>query len=249
MSCKKVTKENKILLAMPVHNERQYISEVLDRVSHYVGKYIDNVLVIDDGSKDGSKVLLAQRPEILFMSYPCNRGYGQTIIDAFHLAHCHGYDWVITMDCDLQHEPECLPVFVDAIESQEADIISGSRYMDGALRNSCPPADRRKINKAVTEMLNERLGLELTDAFCGFKAYRVNSLEKLDWTEIGYAFPLEFWARAWKAGLRVKEIPVSLIYHDPNRHFGGELDDARTRLEHYKEVFEQVMRQVGSNGK
>ncbi len=77
------------------------------------------------------------------------------------------------------------------------------------------------------------MGLSLTDAFCGFKAYRVESLKHLNITEAGYAMPLEVWVQAACAGLRITELPVPLIYLDEKRSFGGVLDNAQTRLEYY----------------
>ncbi len=90
-------------------------------------------------------------------------------------------------------------------------------------------------------MLNETLHLKLTDAFCGFKAHRLSAMRKLTLTEKGYAFPLQLWPAVWAAGLRITEIPVRLIYNDPHRSFGGVLDDAQHRLQHYLHVFRAEM--------
>jgi dolichol-phosphate mannosyltransferase len=73
----------------------------------------------------------------------------------------------------------------------------------------------------------------LTDAFCGFKCYRVGALRKLNIHEPGYAMPLEVWVQAAAAGLTIVELPVPLIYLDEKRSFGGVLDDGQTRLEYY----------------
>jgi dolichol-phosphate mannosyltransferase len=89
------------------------------------------------------------------------------------------------------------------------------------------------VNSQVTAELNRLLQLQLTDAFCGFKAYRVDALAKLDIVEPGYAMPLELWVKAALAGLRIVELPVPLIYLDEQRTFGGILDDAQTRMEYY----------------
>ena len=231
----------RVLLAIPVYNEEQYIDDVLDAVQ----PYIDDVLVIDDGSTDRSRYLLAERTGITVICHPRNQGYGKTIIDAFSYAACSGYDWVITMDCDRQHEPALIPDFVEAIKADDADIISGSRYLAKSERNGSPPRDRREINRTFTQLINEKLGLQLTDSFCGFKAHRTSAMKQLDLTERGYAVPLEFWVQAAAAKLRVKEIPVHLIYNDPNRSFGGPLDDPTTRLTHYHKVFEQTLEKVG----
>ena len=102
------------------------------------------------------------------------------------------------------------------------------------------PPDRVRINQTITKEINERLaGLlstTLTDSFCGFKAYRVKALKRLRPTIPGYAFPMQFWVQAVARGLRIREVPVKLIYNDPNRSFGGPLDDAAIRLGHYRRV-------------
>ena len=91
----------------------------------------------------------------------------------------------------------------------------------------------RPISRSLLTPLGE---LNITDAFCGFKAYRVSVLRGLNLTIPGYAMPLQLWVRAARAGLRIRELPVRLIYNDPNRHFGGQLDDPRARLQHYFDV-------------
>ncbi len=78
--------------------------------------------------------------------------------------------------------------------------------------------------------MNRRLGLKLTDAFCGFKAYRVAALARMKITEPGYAMPLEVWVQAAKLGLTIVEMAVPLIYLEEERSFGGALDDGQTRL-------------------
>jgi dolichol-phosphate mannosyltransferase len=222
----------RLIVAIPVHNELKYVQHVLSKVR----TFHDEILVVDDGSTDGTSPLLqslAQRGEVQLVHHPVNRGYGQSVIDAFHWADCHGYDWVITMDCDEQHEPEMIPEFIRQIRSDRWDIISGSRYLHPRQDDDLPPGDRRAINATITATINELFDFHLTDAFCGFKAHRVSAMRRLRLDEPGYAFPLQLWPAAYKAGLRVTEIPVRLIYNDPNRHFGGLLDDASARLKHY----------------
>lgn len=220
------------LVAIPVYNEQKYVDSVLQEVR----RYAQDILVIDDGSTDETPLLVARQP-VEVIRHAANRGYGRCMRDAFRWAACYGYDWLITMDCDLQHEPASLPVFDAAIRANDVDLVSGSRYSQMGYEQDLPPADRRSINATMTAMINETLGLEITDAFCGFKAYRVNSVHSLSFNESGYAFPLQFWVQAAAHHLRVKEVPIRLIYHDPNRSFGGLLDDAGHRLSHYKHVF------------
>lgn len=225
----------KTLVAIPVYNEQGTVERVLRKVR----RFAEHVLVIDDGSADQTPVILeGLREELGFevLRHEQNMGYGRAMRNAFHQAHIGGYDWVITMDCDEQHEPESIPAFLAEAGTGHWDIISGSRYLDLADATGAPPADRRAINHTITEELNTRLGLGITDAFCGFKAYRTAAVAPMRLTETGYAFPMQFWVRAAAARLRLTEIPVRLIYNDPNRTFGGGLDNPDHRLNHYRSV-------------
>jgi dolichol-phosphate mannosyltransferase len=106
------------------------------------------------------------------------------------------------------------------------------------------PPERRRINAQITHELNEVLGLSLTDAFCGFKAYRVAAIAPLSITEPGYGMPLEFWVQAVHHELRIVEIPVPLIYLEEERSFGGSLDDGQRRLEYYHRVLDTALAAV-----
>jgi glycosyltransferase involved in cell wall biosynthesis len=227
----------RLLISIPVFNERKYVEKVLDKVL----KIHSDVLLVDDGSTDGTAEFLATHPDIQLIRHDQNRGYGQSVIDGFNYADQCGYDWVITMDCDEQHEPERIVDFIEAIETDQWDLISGSRYLQPMDGNDLPPGDRRNINATITSILNENFGWNLTDSFCGFKAHRVSAMKQLQLNETGYAFPLQFWPRAFRAGLRITEIPVRLIYNDATRSFGGGLDDANRRLKHYLDVFNREL--------
>jgi dolichol-phosphate mannosyltransferase len=227
---------NRPLLAIPVFNEEKHVLSVLREA----GRYIDEILVIDDGSTDSTAALLRGHRGLHVITHPENRGYGKSLADAFDFARRGGYDWLITMDCDEQHEPAQIPHFLDAASHGGADIISGTRYPGGEEAGFAPP-DRRRINRIITDLLNQLLGLGITDAFCGFKAYRVAALSHLDITVPGYAMPMQMWVQVARAGLRVCELPVRLIYNDPTRHFGGLLDDPEVRLRHYVDVLESEL--------
>lgn len=225
------------LLAIPVFNEQTHLLAVLREAR----RHIDDILVIDDGSTDDTPKLLSTARSVAVIRHPENRGYGASLASAFQYAIDRDYDWLITMDCDRQHEPALIPTFLSAARSDRFDLISGSRYLHREANDDAPPPDRRLINARITEMLNLRLGLDITDAFCGFKAYRVSALRCLHITVPGYAMPMQFWVQAKRANWRITEIPVRLIYNDPTRHFGGLLDDPDSRYQHYLDVFEAEM--------
>ena len=229
----------RVLTAVPVHNEEDYLEPVLTEVLRFAG----DVLVVDDGSTDRTPELLRNFPEVQVIRHPRNLGYGASLRSAFHRTMESKYEGLVTIDCDGQHEPSLIPMI--AARLHEADIVSGSRYLEVFDPAQRPPEQRRRINREVTRWLNECLGLNLTDAFCGFKAYRTAALARLDITDDGYAMPLQVWVQAVEHGLRIIEVPVPLVYLDESRAFGGALDDAEYRLNHYREVFHHALRKAG----
>ncbi len=230
---------HRFLTALPVYNEVNHVTAVLDEVL----KYSPHVLVVDDGSTDGTGQVLAARDDVARVKHEQNRGYGAALRSAFEYALEHSYDTLVTIDCDGQHTPQRIPLFVEACQG-DVDIVSGSRYLEQFDKDSLPPADRRRINQQITVEMNRRLGLHLTDAFCGFKAYSARSLPTFDITEPGYAMPLQLWVQAACAKLKIVELAVPLIYLEEPRSFGGSLDDAKTRLAYYHEIIDRSLATV-----
>ncbi len=230
------------LAAIPVYNEAKSVDGVLDEVV----RYAPDVLAVDDGSTDGTSDLLDKRRDVTVLHHPKNRGYGAALQTAFQYAIEEGYEVIVTLDCDGQHQPKRIPRFVTACK--HADIVSGSRYLKTYDGDSLPPPERLFINRTVTKRLNDTFHWNLTDAFCGFKAYRVSALEQLRITIDGYAMPLELWAQAAMLGLNILEIPVPLIYLDLARSFGGALDDGGVRLNHYNQVIDESILAMQARG-
>lgn len=225
----------KFLTAIPVFNEERHLEKVLDEVRRHSA----HILVVNDGSTDQTGLLLERQSDLHVITHPVNRGYGAALASAFAFAGESDFDVLVTMDCDGQHEPGRIQVLLEAIH--DADIVSGSRNLRDFRQQSLPtPADRRFINETVTRELNELLGWNLTDAFCGFKAYRTNVLGAFRITETGWGMPLQLWVQAAKIGLRVKEVGVPRIYLDMNRAFGGVLNDAAQRLAYYRGVIHEA---------
>ena len=230
--------DSRFLTALPVFNEVNTLDSVLDLVA----KFSTNTLVVDDGSSDGTAEKLAQREDVLCVTHPVNQGYGAALKTAFDFAAEKGFDYIVTIDCDGQHEPQRIRQFVAESIRTDADIVSGSRYLQSFDSDSPPPEQRRAINVQIARILNERLGYQLTDAFCGFKSYRVAALQKLSLTDTGYAMPLELWVQAALHRLTVVEVAVPRIYLDEDRSFGEELDDPERRLNYYKKVLDTAFK-------
>lgn len=228
------------LTALPVFNEEAHLLDVLPEVR----KYSQDILVVDDGSTDRTPLLLSEMEGIHVIRHAKNSGYGAGLRTAFNFAIEHGYDVLVTIDCDGQHQPQLIPDMAKALVTDDgtvADIVSGSRYLSDFEGDNLAPEDRRRINMEITRQLNECFDLSLTDSFCGFKAYRVESLPKFEITELGYAMPLQLWIQAVGHGMVIREFPVPRIYLDEKRSFGGSLDDAQQRMAYYQQVIRREM--------
>lgn len=229
----------RLLTALPVHNEEAHLVPVLAEVA----RYSQDVLVVDDGSKDKTPELLSRLDDIRTITHEVNQGYGAALRTAFEYAQENEYDVLVTIDCDGQHEPKLIPEIASAVYSEREpfDLISGSRYLQKFAGDSAPPEERRELNMEITAWLNCQFGWKLTDAFCGFKAYHVPSLAKLQITELGYAMPLQAWVQLAAQNWRIKEFAVPLVYLDEQRSFGGSLDDVRRRRKYYYEVLKREL--------
>jgi glycosyltransferase involved in cell wall biosynthesis len=224
------------VVIVPLFNEEETVAEVLAAVRRHTTA---DILVVNDGSTDGSGRVLARcGSDVRVITHAQNEGYGQSLIDGFGYAVDHHFDAAVTIDCDLQHEPRLIPRFLHAV--QAFDIVSGSRYHPDAPGHQDPaPPDRLQINQEVTRIVNDLTGYRLTDAWCGFKAYRVAGLARMQLDERSYGLPLQVWLQAARLGLTVTEIPVPRIYKNPGRRFWGGLDDPATRRTYYLSVIDR----------
>jgi len=226
------------LTAIPVYNEARHLRAVIEQVR----RFSTDILVVDDGSTDATPDLLDFELDLRVITHRPNRGYGAAIASAFRYFQASDFDVLVTMDCDGQHEPARIPVLLEAIHN--ADIVSGSRYLRDFRQDTPAPADRRSINAFITREINARYGLRLTDAFCGFKAYRRRAVEPLRITETGWGMPLQLWVQAAHNGLRIKEVAVPRVYLDPKRAFGGVLNDPDERLTYYRRILASAEREA-----
>lgn len=231
----------RILVAVPIYNEGKTVDAVLGKIL----SFSQDVLVVDDGSTDDTAERLRAFTKLHVVTHPKNRGYGAALISAFdYCVHppegVGAFDGLVTLDCDGQHEPERIDLVARHLD--EADIVSASRYLADFPENDSAPADRRRVNVAITEKLNKELSLHLTDAFCGFKAYRKDALEKLQITEPGWGMPLQLWVQAAKLDLKIMEVPIPRIYLDPSRTFGVGLKDPDSRMRYYNLVIDDALK-------
>lgn len=219
--------KNKLVI-LPAFNEGRVIHSILMALKSNTDA---DILVIDDGSTDDTYLKIKKSNMKCIIRHNKNMGYGYSLIEGFKYAVKHNYGKVVTIDCDAQHEPEAVESFFGEING--VDIVSGSRYMEDSTVISGAPRNRIRINRIITLIINNITGYNLTDAFCGFKCYKVESLKKLELTVPGYGMPLQLWIQASNGGLMVKELPVALIYHT-RESFPGMLASPGNRLKYYR---------------
>jgi len=202
------------LVIVPTYNERENITRLIDAVL-YQDPSID-VLVIDDGSPDGTGQLVdeiaAVNPRVNVIHRPSKMGLGTAYLAGFKWALQHSYAYVFEMDADFSHDPAHLPQFLTSI--QEADLVLGSRYREGRVTVVNWPVGRLLLSYFANVYARVVTGLQLYDATGGFKCFRRSVLEAINLDDVrsnGYAFQIEMSFRAWRRGFRIVEIPIVFV--------------------------------------
>jgi glycosyltransferase involved in cell wall biosynthesis len=204
---------------LPTFNERATIETVLDGLAA-LGRDLD-VLVVDDGSPDGTAEAVRARsevdPRVRLFERPGKAGLASAYAVGFERASAEGYDLVVEMDSDLSHLPEELPRLLDAMAEHE--LVIGSRYIGGGSVTNWS-AGRVALSKAGNRYARFCLGFTMHDATSGFRAFRRQALEALTAspsTSDGYAFQVELAYRAWNLGLSIGEIPITFLEREHGR--------------------------------
>ena len=202
------------LVIVPTYNERENIRRLVDTVLRQDGRL--EVLVVDDGSPDGTGRLVAelegQDTRVHLLERERKMGLGTAYIAGFRWALERGYDYILEMDADFSHDPAHLPQFLRAI--QNADLVLGSRYQQGRVTVVNWPIGRLILSYTANLYARAVTGLPVWDATGGFKCFRREVLAAMDFAHVrsnGYAFQIEMSFRAWKRGFRIVEIPIVFV--------------------------------------
>jgi dolichol-phosphate mannosyltransferase len=201
----------KALVVLPTYNEAANIAEVLRRLRAAAAEV--DVLVVDDGSPDGTaalaQALAAELGGIEVLNRPGKSGLGAAYREGFKRGLSGGYEVLLEMDADLSHDPAEVPNLLAAVEDG-ADLAIGTRYMPGG---SIPdwPWHRRLISKVGNRYARTMLGITPRDATSGFRAYHRRALEKIDLLDVradGYGFQVEMAYRVEGNGGSIVEVPI-----------------------------------------
>lgn len=196
---------SKVVAAIPCFNTGSFIADVVSRAS----KYVDEVIVINDGSHDGT-AREAEAVGALVINHEKNRGYGEAVKSCFKAAKANGADILVTLDGDGQHNPDEIPKVVALILNNDADIVIGSRFM-GDQTNM--PRYRRFGIKLITFLFNFGSKVKVQDAQSGFRAYSKQVLNSISATEAGMSISVETLIKARAYGLKIREVATSCQYH------------------------------------
>lgn len=239
------TKHHDTLIIVPVYNEIPHLRDVIHSIRE---NWSGDILAVEDCSTDDSLAVLKEIKGISIITNERNAGAGGVLLQGFKWAYSNDYKNIITMDADGQHNPESISCFFKAIDKCgcccSCDFVWGSRYLNMSKVPGQEYQDRREINFEITHRLNEITGYKLTDAFCGFRAYRVESLAKLPITETGYGMFMQMTVLAAKNKLSIREIEVPLLYLDETRNFNGNFSDSDERLQYYHDIIDSTLAQV-----
>jgi dolichol-phosphate mannosyltransferase len=202
------------LVIVPTYNERENIRRLVDTVLRQDGRL--EVLVVDDGSPDGTGQLVAELsaedPRVHLLERAQKMGLGTAYIAGFRWALERDYRYVLEMDADFSHDPAHLPQFLSAIE--DADVVVGSRYQQGRVTVINWPIGRLILSYSANLYARAVTGLPMWDTTAGFKCFRREVLEAIDFSRVrsnGYAFQIEMHFRAWKRNFRIVEIPIVFV--------------------------------------
>ncbi len=201
----------KTLVIIPTYNEMENLPRMLDRIDA-TGLGLD-VLVVDDGSPDGTgkwvKERLPERKNLHLIQREGKQGLGSAYVRGFRFAIENGYDYAFEMDADFSHDPGSLADFLKEIPAY--DVVVGSRYVNGRVTVIDWPMSRLMLSFFANVYARWATGMPVNDATAGFKCYRVEALKSLDLSKIrsdGYSFQIEVKYKLWKKGFRIKEIPI-----------------------------------------
>ena len=202
----------KTIVIIPAFNEQAAIGEVVQKSLQYA----DDVLVVDDGSSDNTSEI-AEKAGASLLKHPTNFGKGVSLKDAF--GKVEGYDIVVTIDGDGQHNPDEIPDLIKPIQEDRADFVNGSRYIDGFDENT--PAYRRVGQTVLDIATNITAGTHVTDSQSGFRAFSGKTISCYKFRDPGFGIESEMIADAAENNLRIIEVPITVKYDVENSSTKG----------------------------
>ncbi len=202
-----------ILVIIPTYNERENIATIVPRVRASVPEA--HILVADDNSPDGTgaiaDAMAAEDDHVHVLHRLGKEGLGAAYLAGFAWGMEHGYDVLVEMDADGSHQPEELPKLLDALRG--ADLVLGSRWVPGGSVVNWPK-HREVLSRGGNWYTRKALGIPLMDATGGYRAFRADTLRRLNLDGVdsaGYVFQVDLAYRALQSGMTVREVPIEFV--------------------------------------
>jgi dolichol-phosphate mannosyltransferase len=202
------------LVVVPTYNEVDNLPGIVDSILEHAPQ--THILIVDDNSPDGTGALADQlseaRPRQVFVLHRARKeGLGQAYVEGFKFALERGYAVIVQMDADFSHDPKYLPAFFEAIETN--DLVIGSRYVNGI---SVVNWDLKRLilSKAASFYVRLITGMPIADTTTGYKCWRREALLAIGLDQLfsnGYVFLAEMSYRAYRKGMRIKEVPIIFV--------------------------------------
>jgi dolichol-phosphate mannosyltransferase len=203
----------RVVMVVPTYNEAANLAWIVGRVRRCLPEA--DVLVVDDGSPDGTGAIADELAEadshVSVVHRTAKEGLGAAYLHGFRVALARGYDVIGEMDADGSHQPEQLPRLLEALE--DADLVLGSRWVPGGSVVNWPWT-RVALSRGGNLYTRVLLGIPVRDATGGFRLFRRTTLEKIDLDSVrsvGYCFQADLAWRTVEAGLRVREVPIDFV--------------------------------------
>lgn len=195
---------NRVCAVIPFFNEQKTIKNVVRKTLNYVNE----VIAVNDGSKDSSMEELTGIERLTIINLKMNTGKGNALrIGMDHSFMCN-YDITVTIDADLQHDPAYIPSFLSVMD--DYDIIIGNRLTD--LKSM--PYHRRLSNKVTSALLSRKLNVKVKDSQCGFRAYRTKILPSIQTHTRGFEAESEIIVNAVRNNFKIGFVSIPAIYGD-----------------------------------
>lgn len=207
----------KCLVIIPAYNEERNIASVVKGVL----KSASYVLVVDDGSSDSTPEIL-KGLKVRHISRK-HMGKGAALRAGFDYAVQNGFDWVITMDGDGQHDTNELPKFLSALKRNGTDMVIGSRMSN----TSSMPFVRLATNRFMSSLISKLSRCDIPDTQCGYRAIRCSVFRKVDLTTSHYDTESELLMKAARSGFRISSVPIATIYNGSKSSINKITDTAR----------------------
>ena len=191
-----------IWAVIPAYNEEKNIASIVKKAR----KYVNNVLVVGDGSKDMTREA-AKEAGAIVLSHIVNLGKGAALKTGCDFAVKKGAGFLIALDADAQHNPDDIPRFAEKLKKY--DIILSYRKSSSKM-----PLVLRFGNLFISKVVNLLYSINLNDTQCGFRAFSRNAYRKIRWNASDYSMESEMISRAGKQRLKYVQIPIQTIYSD-----------------------------------